>query len=173
MKKLFVNPVILVSLIATLLFVSSCEDAADVVEADLIGTWDMGQVSVDVKVGPVKLLDFLMSTLSYGEEAAQMLVDEITNQFLEIEGGTITFNTDYSYLMARSEFEESGEWKLEGDKLYMKVAEESMDDDPLTVVSISSSAALISWEEEQEIEIEEGIAPIKATIVIELKLDKQ
>ncbi len=173
MKKLFLNPVIFLTLIASLLFVSSCEETADVVEADLIGTWDIGQASVDIKVGPVSLLDFLMNTLSYGKEAAELVVDEITSQFLEVGGGTITFSTDYSYLMSRSEIEESGTWNLEGDKLYMKEVDEAMDDDPLTVASMSSSAAVVSWEEEQEIELGEGMNSFNATIIIELNLAKQ
>jgi len=172
MKKLFVNPVIVLTLIASLLFVSSCEEAADVVDADLIGTWDIGQASVDVKVGPVKLMDFLMSTLSYGEEAAQVIVDEITSQFLDIGGGTVTFNTDYSYLMSKSQFEESGTWNLEGNKLYLNVSE-NMDEDPITVQSMNSSAAVFAWEEEEEIKLEEGIPSFTATIIFELNLDKQ
>lgn len=173
MKKLFVNPVIFLTLTASLLIVSSCEEAADVVDADLIGTWDIGQASVDIKVGPVKLVDFLMSTLSYGQNAAEEIVDQITDEFLEIGGGTITFNTDYSYLMTRSEFEESGTWNLEGNKLYMNIADASMDEDPLTVESMNSSAMVVAWEEEQEINLEEGIPGFTATIIFELNLAKQ
>ena len=172
MKKILVKPVIFLTLIASMLFVSSCEEAAEVVEADLIGTWEIGNPSVDVMVGPVKLKDFLMSTMSFGRAAAEEIVDQITAELTEFGGGTITFNTDYTYQMAQSKFEESGTWKLEDDKLYMKVAEEIEEGDPLTVQSMSSSAAVIAWEEEQEIEIEEGINPIKATIVFELPLTK-
>ena len=96
MKKSFVKPVILLFLIASMLFVSSCEESVEVIDADLIGTWDIGQASVDIKVGPVSLLDFLISSLQFGQEAAQEVVDQITSEFLEIGGGTVTFNTDYS-----------------------------------------------------------------------------
>lgn len=173
MKKLFVNPVIVFTLIASLLFVSSCEESADVVEADLIGAWDIGQASVDVKVGPLSLLDFLISTLQFGQEAAKEIVDQITSEFLEFGGGTITFNADYSYLMSRSQLEESGTWKLEGDQLYMNISEEIADDDPLTVESMNSSAAVVAWEQEQEIDLGEGTPKFTAIIIIELNLDKQ
>ena len=171
MKKLFVNPVILVSLVATLFLMSSCEETADVVDADLIGTWDIGKPSIDVKVGPVKLLDYLMGTLSYGQEAAEEIVKELSDEFLELGDGSITFNADYSYLMRRDKIEEGGTWKLEGDKLYMKIAEEMEDGDPLTVQSMSSSAAVVAWDEKQEINLE-GIT-FSATIVIELSLAKR
>ncbi len=173
MKKLFVNPVIFLTLITSLLIVSSCEETADVVDADLIGTWDIGQASVDIKVGPVRLIDFLMSTLSYGQEAAQVVVDELTSKFLELGGGTVTFNSDYSYLMSRSELEESGTWNLEGNKLYLNIADQSMDEDPFTVQSMNSSDAVFAWEEEEEINLEEGIPSFKATIIFELNMTKQ
>ena len=173
MKKLFVNPIIFLTLIASLLFVSSCEESVEVVDADLIGTWDIGQASVDIKVGPVSLMDFLLSTLQFGQEAAQEVVDQITSEFLEIGGGSITFNTDYSYLMSRSDLEESGTWNLEGDKLYLNISELTVDEDPLTVESMNSSAAVVAWEQEQEIALGEGISNFNAIIVIELNLTKQ
>jgi len=56
-------------------------------------------------VGPLSLLDFLISSLQFGQEAAQEVVDQITSEFLERGGGTVTFNADYSYLMSRSQLE--------------------------------------------------------------------
>ena len=94
MRKLFVNNVILLTLVASVLLVSSCEKKEEIHEADLIGTWDIGQASVDIKVGPISLFDFLISTLQFGQEAAQELVDQYTSEFIEIGGGTIAFNED-------------------------------------------------------------------------------
>jgi len=173
MKKSILNPVILLTLIASLVFVSSCDMKEDIIEADLIGTWDIGQASVDIKVGPISLFKYLTSTLPFGEEAAQELVDQYTSEFVEIGGGTITFNEDYSYMMLQYELEESGTWELEEDKLYMTITGETQDDDPLSVESLSSSAALIAWEEEQEISLGEDMNEFTATIIIELNLSKQ
>ncbi len=156
-----------------MLFVSSCEESAEVVEADLIGAWDIGQASVDIKVGPLSLLDFLISSLQFGQEAAQELVDQITSEFLEIGGGTVTFNVDYSYLMSRSDLEESGTWNLEGNKLYLNISDETVDEDPLTIESMNSSAAVVAWEQEQEIDLGEGTSKFNAIIIIELNLTKQ
>ncbi len=142
-------------------------------EADLIGAWDIGQASVDVKVGPLSLLDFLISTLQFGQEAAKEIVDQITSEFLEFGGGTVTFNADYSYLMSRSEIEESGTWNLEGNKLYLNSSDEAVNEDPLTVESMNSSTAVVAWEQEQEIDLGEGTPKFNAIIIIELNLDKQ
>jgi len=172
MKKSFVNPVILLSLIALLVFVSSCDTKEDIIEADLIGTWDIGQASVDIKVGPISLFKYLTSTLPFGEEAAMQLVNEYTSEYVEIGGGTIAFNEDYSYLMHQSELEESGTWSLEADLLYMTITGEMQDDDPLIVESLNNSSALVAWEEEQEISLE-GTPNFTATIIIELNLSKQ
>lgn len=173
MRKLFVNRVILLTLIASVILVSSCETKEEIHEADLIGTWDMGQASVDIKVGPLSLFDFLISTLQFGQEAAQDLVDEYTSEFANIGGGTITFNEDYTYSMLQADLGENGTWKLEDYKLYLTITGETMDDDPLNVESLSSSAALVAWEEEQEIRLGEGTNPFTATIIIELNLSKQ
>jgi hypothetical protein len=173
MRKLFVNNVILLTLVASVLLVSSCEKKEEIFEADLIGTWDIGQASVDIKVGPLNLFDFLISTLQFGQEAAQDLVDEYTSEFAGIGGGTIAFNEDYSYLMLKSELEESGTWKLEEYMLYMTITGETMDDNPLSVESLNSSAALVAWEEEQEISLGEDMTDFTATIIIELNLSKQ
>lgn len=174
MKNIFVKPVILLTLIASLLFVSSCEKENEISEADLIGTWDMGQVSVDIKVGPISLLQFLKTTLQFADQQAQDLVDQLTAEFDDIGGGTITFNADYSYQMINGDLEENGTWKLEGDQLYMTIAGETQDDDPLTIESIDGSSALVAWEEDQEVDInEDDMSDFTATIVIELNLSKQ
>ena len=173
MKKLFVNPIIVLTFLASMMFVSSCEESADVVEADLIGTWAIENVSVDVKVGPVKLKEFLMSSLSFGKAAAEELVDEITSEFLDIKGGTVTFNSDYSCLMKRSGIETNGTWSLEGDKLYLNISDDMVNEDPLTVRSMNSSDAVVAMEKEQELPLEEGISTPNATIIIELNLNKK
>jgi len=173
MRKLFVNHVILLTLIASVLLVSSCEMKEEIHEADLIGTWDIGQASVDIKVGPISLFKYLTSTLPFGEEAAQEIVDEYTSEFIEIGGGTITFNEDYSYSMLQSDLGESGTWKLEEDQLFMTITGETQDDDPLIVESLTSSAALVAWEEDQQISLGEDMNDFNATIIIELNLSKQ
>jgi hypothetical protein len=174
MRKLFVNHVILLTLIASVLFVSSCDTKEEIHEADLIGTWDIGQASVDIKVGPISLFDFLITrAVPFGEDAAKELVDEYTSEYIEIGGGTITFNEDYSYTMLQYDLEESGTWELEEDILYMTITGETQDDAPLSVESLNSSAALVAWEEEQEISLGEDMNDITATIIIELNLSKQ
>jgi hypothetical protein len=173
MKKLFVNPVIILTLITSLLFVSSCEESVEVVEADLIGIWDIGQASADIKVGPLSLFDFLISTLQFGQEAAQEIVDQYTAEYLDFGAGTFTFNSDYSYLTVRGDLEESGKWSLEGNTLYLNISEETVDEDPLTIESMNGSAAVVAWEMEQEINLGEGISSFNALIIIEVNLTKQ
>jgi hypothetical protein len=174
MKKLFVNPVIVLSLIATMFFVSSCETEGDIVESDLIGTWEMGQVSVDMKVGPISLKQFLLTALHLPEVAADALEEKLTSEFMDIGGGSITFNEDYSYALINEDLGEAGTWSLDGKKLYMVITGETVDDDPLSVNSLNSTAAIVSWEEDQEVDVDEdGEADFTATIVIELNLTKQ
>jgi len=173
MKKILIKPVILLILIAFAFFVSSCNKSQDIHEADLIGTWDIGQASVDIKVGPISLFQFLKTTLQLGDQEAQDLVDELASEFGEL-GGTITFNADYSYQMLNGDFEENGMWELDEEKLYMTKTGEMQEENPMTVESLDSSSALISWKEDQEVDItEDGSSDFTATLVIELNLAKQ
>lgn len=174
MRKFIVNPVILLTLIASLLFVSSCEKAGEVYESDLIGTWEIGQASVDIKVGPISLLQFLKTTLQIGDQEAEEFVDQLISEYDEISGGTITFNADYSYQMLNGDLGEIGTWELEGDKLYLTISGDIPDDEPLNVESLDSSSAFMTWEEDQEIDMnEDGSNDFTATLIIELNLSKQ
>lgn len=173
MRKYLVNPAILLILVTSLFCVNSCEKSGEINESDLIGTWEIGQASVDIKVGPISLLQFLKTTLQLTDQQAQDFVDQYTSEFDEF-GGTITFNTDYSYQMINGDFGENGTWSLEKDKLYLTVTGEVLDDDPLNVESLDSSSALIAWEEDQEVDIDEDSqSDFTATIIIELNLAKQ
>jgi hypothetical protein len=170
MRKLFVNPVIVLTLIASMLFVSSCETEGEIIESDLIGTWEMGESSVDIKVGPLSLTQFLKVTMQLPDVAAQAIVDQLTAEFAQIAGGTITFNEDYSYAMVKGDLGEEGSWDLAGDKLQLTIIGETPDD-PLTLRSLSSSAALVAWEEEHVVNIND-LPEFTATIIFELNLSK-
>lgn len=174
MRKLFVNPVIVLSLIASMFFVSSCETEGEIIESDLIGTWEMGQVSVDMKVGPISLKQFLLTALQLPEVAANALEEQLTSEFMDIGGGTITFNEDYSYALINEDLGEAGTWSLDGKMLSLIMTGETVDDDPLSVNSLNSTAALVSWEEEQGVDFDEdGEDDFTANIIIELNLSKQ
>ena len=172
MRKFFVKPVILLIFFASTLFFNSCNKGEDILEADLIGTWDIGQASLDVKVGPISLFQFLKTTFQLGDQEAQAIVDDLVSEFDEF-GGTMTFNADYSYQMLNGDFAENGTWELDGDELYLTITGEMQDDDPLIVESLDSSSALISWEEDLEVDItEDGSPDFTATLIIELNLSK-
>lgn len=171
MRKLFVNPVIVLALIASMFIVSSCETEADFSQADLIGTWDMGETSVDAKVGPVSLKQAIKVALpALPTEAIDLLVDELMSEFGDLGEGTITFNEDNTYSINQGDLGEEGTWELEGDKLQLTIVGETPDD-PLIVRSLNSSAALVAWEEQEELELEGQ--SFNVTIEIELNLSKQ
>ena len=173
MRKILFKPVILLTLVASIFLFSSCEKDKNINEADLIGTWDMGQASVDIKVGPISLIQFLKTTLQLTDEAAQELFDQLASEFDEF-GGTITFESDYSYHLLNGDFGENGTWELDEDQLYLILAGESTDEDPLTLESLNSTAALVVWEEDQEVDFDEdGTGDFTATLIIELNLAKQ
>ena len=174
MRKSLVHPFIHLILSGLLIVLSSCEKKKDIHEADLIGTWDIGQPAVDIKVGPISLLKFLETSLMYTEEEAQDYVDQLTAEYIGMGGGTITFNADYSYLILNTDLEEGGDWSLEGDKLYLTNTDGVLENNPLIIESLNSSSAFFVWEMDYEVETGEGIVnSFTATIIIELDLSKQ
>ena len=174
MRKFVVKPVILIVLITSALLISSCKKEKEINEADLIGIWDIGQASVDIKVGPISLIQFLKTILQLGDQEAQDYIDNLISEYDYISGGTITFNADYSYQMLNDSFEEHGTWELKGDKLYLTITGEILDDEHLIIEDLNSSSAFMVLEEDQEIDIDEdGSTDFTATIIIEVDLSKQ
>ena len=174
MRKFLVKPVILLIFMASVLFFSSCEKDKDINEADLIGTWDIGQASVDIKVGPVSLIQFLKTFLQLGDQEAQDYLDNLISEYDYISGGTIAFNADYSYQMLNGNFTEHGSWELQGDKLYLTITGEVLDDEHLVIENLNSSSAFMVLEEDQEVDMDEdGSTDFTATIIIEVDLSKQ
>ncbi len=173
MRKYIVNPVIALTLAVFLLFVSSCEKKVEINEADLIGVWDMGPTSVDVKVGPVSMLQFLKTTLQMSDQQAQEFVDHMVAEF-QINDGVVRFSEDYSYEMVKWDLGEEGTWELESDQLYLTVTGESQSF-PVTIESLNSTAGLVVWEEEHEVNISVEGTPhsFTATIIMEVNLTKQ
>lgn len=174
MRKIFVNPIILLLLVASMFVVNSCNKGEDIHEADLIGTWDIGQASVDIKVGPISLINFLRTALQLSEQEAESMLDDLITEFDYISGGTITFNADYTYLMVNGDFEEHGTWELDGDKLYLTITGDILEGDPVTIESLNGSSGILVLEDEQEVDTDEdGNSEFTATIVIEVDITKQ
>ena len=173
MKRILIQPVILLVLVTAMAITSSCNKDTEIHEADLIGVWAIGQASVDIKVGPISILQFLRTTLQLSEEEAQAYIDDLIAEYDYISGGTITFNADYSYLLQNGDFEESGTWELDGDKLYLTIPGEDLDDEHIIIESLDDSSAFLVLEEDVEVDMDEdGSTDFTATIIIEVDLTK-
>jgi hypothetical protein len=173
MKRTFIKPGIFLVLVTAMAFTSSCNKEADIHEADLIGVWAIGQATADAKVGPLSILQFLRTTLQLSEQEAQAYIDELISEYDYISGGTITFNADYSYQMLNGDFEENGTWELQGDKLYLTISGEDLDDEHLIIESLDGSSAFMVLEEDVEVDMnEDGSKDFTATIIIEVDLTK-
>ena len=174
MRTHITRPLLAFTMLAIAFALSSCKKEVQVHEADLIGTWDIGQATVDIKVGPISLVTFLKTTLQLSDQEAQEMVDELIADFDYISGGTITFSADYSYQLLNGDFEENGTWELGGNKLYLTVTGEILDNKPLTFEEMDGSTALMVLEDDQDVDIDEdGSKDFTATIIIEVELTKQ
>lgn len=173
MNRILIKPVFFLVFVTAMAFTCSCEKKAEIHEADLIGVWAIGQASVDIKVGPLSIFQFLRTTLQLSEEEAQAYIDDLIAEYDYISGGTITFNADYSYLMQNGDFEESGTWELDGDKLYLTITGEDLDDEHIIIERLDGSSAYLVLEEDVEVDMDEnGSTDFTATIIIEVDLSK-
>ena len=100
---------------------SSCETEGEIIESDLIGTWEMGQVSVDMKVGPISLKQFLLNLVPIPDAAADALVNELASEFMDIGGGTITFNEDGTVAIQADCNNAGGAFETDGSSLGIEI----------------------------------------------------
>ena len=139
----------------TLAFFYSCEkDEGETVSSDLIGTWTVKESSVDVTVGGVDLVTYLMTAFEVSEEEARNFAD----LFLGDEGGmaptgTVTIKDDNTYTSNIDGVKESGTWAVSSDGKTLTISgtdEYGPYSDDLTIVSMSSSQLVLSFTEDSE-----------------------
>jgi hypothetical protein len=153
--KFFTKASFLILLCLSLVFFNSCEkDEGKQASSDLIGTWTVKESSMDVSVGGVDLVTYLMTAFDITEAQAKIFAD----LFLAGEGGmtptgTITIKDDNTYTANIDGEAESGTWAVSSDGETLTISgtdEYGPYSDDLTIVSLSSSQLVLSITEDSE-----------------------
>jgi len=153
--KSFTKASSLILICLSLVLFNSCEkDEGEKVSSDLIGTWTVKESSMDVTVGGVDLVSYIMTAFEIPEAQAQLFAD----LFLADEGGmaptgTITIKDDNTYTANMDGESESGTWAVSMDGKTLTISgtdEYGPYSDDLTIVSLSSSQLVLSITEDSE-----------------------
>jgi hypothetical protein len=166
---------VLIFLSALIIFSVSCkkEDEEEKASNDLHGTWTFKETNVDLSVGGVDLVDYLVNTMGYSATEAQFMVDFYVNAMESSNQGTITFNDDNTYKYVDGQGEENGTWSItnDGNTLTMVYDGET---DNLTILSLSSSSLKLRLPPETESVDMDGddVEETDITVVMEISLTK-
>ncbi len=177
MKNPFlIYAVILVLSLSTIL-VSSCkkEDELNETENALVGTWTMGQTSVEITVDGMDVIEYLITVFDIPEAEAQAAVDSIISEINESSAGTIAFKADNSYHLnfTNTSEEEDGTWSVSSDGNTLNLYFEN-EENNLPILSLTASSALIGIPTEYEdIDVDDdGVNETTLKIDMELNLTK-
>lgn len=151
MKNSLQNLAILFFLSIGILFSTSCskEDANEEATNDLLGTWTMGQSTVDLTVDGVDLVEHMATTLGIPEQQAEAMVAFFTASMQQGAQGTITFKDDNTYQFVNSQETENGTYSIGNDGQTLTLNYEN-EVDNLTIVSLSSSNMQLALPQESE-----------------------
>ena len=177
--KYFIKANFLIVMSLSILLFTSCEtDEGEKVQSDLIGTWTIDESTVDMTIGGVSLVTFLMNTYQASEAEAKAFADIIMAEFESEISGTITFNGDNTYQAKMGDEVENGTWSVSSDGNTLTIT--GVDDDGTTysddliIVSVSSSMLVVSPPAETEdIDLDDdGVNETTMQIALELTLTK-
>ena len=133
-------------LIAIILFstvlITSCKDDEASQNADIVGVWNVTNLSIDFTVNNTSLTDF------FGTEANAAFYETFFSAIFEdaFDGATIEFIADGTYKSpSPGETAETGTWTLDGDTLTFGVS--SAESISFTVINSTNSALTLQYKE--------------------------
>jgi hypothetical protein len=177
--KTFIKPIFLIAISFSLVFFNSCEtDDDEQVKSDLIGTWTIDDSDVEIKVGGVDLVDYLIEMFDIPQEQAQDIADLLSGDYGDVEASTITFNEDNTYQVNFGDGVENGTWSVSSDGKTLTITEVNDDGedyvDNLTITSLTSSMLVLTLPTEtEEIDLDEdGINETTMEISVVITLTK-
>ena len=149
----------LILMSVSLVFFNSCEkEEGEKVSNDLIGTWTISSSSMDITVGGVDFVTYIMNEFDIPKEQAEFF----TTLFAGGETGptgNITIKDDNTYTANFDGEAESGTWAVSSDGKTITISgtdEYGPYSDDLTIVSLTSSQLVLTIvEESQQVDMDE------------------
>lgn len=177
MKNTLLNSALILILSFSIVLISSCkkEDEDDAVKDDLIGTWTLGETSVEITVGNMDVIQYMVAIFGFPENEAQMAVDSLITEINNDNTGTINFEEDNTYhlILTNSNEEEYGTWSVSNNgntlNLYFYDGEDNL---PILSLTASSLHLEIPTEFEDVDLDDDGVNETTLEIGGDLRLSK-
>jgi len=139
MKKMYLMAF---AIIGVTVFTSCGDDNEEEAKASIVGEWTYADSEIDSKINGAPVLDYLVDTLGMDEETAEMFAALYTSGFdPELEGSTITFNADNTYVSkSTGEAPENGTYTISSDGKTITTDANTEDEQTLTIESLTTSS---------------------------------
>lgn len=161
----------IVPLIITGLILSSCsKDSAP--DDDLIGTWTMGSVTYNAKVGTKVLSQYLIEDAGYTTDEVQIFTALLNQQIQQNFTGTIQMKSDHTFTSTMNGISGTGTWSLSSDRKKLTIV--SNPDPPviLDVIELTSSKLHLQGTETEPVDLNDDGTDEIITVTIDLNLTK-
>ncbi len=170
MKKLFLNSLFLLILIASLVFYSNCEEEKS--DSNLVGVWNVTNVEYDAYVGSMTVEAYYLNELGLTpEETADAMVmfhDEVDYY---LESTMIEFEADYWYWTnIASPAGDDGMWSINASETMIVLDEGTIWETPITVNSLTSSSLNISFTMEQDMDLDADAQTPDVTVTFDMTM---
>ena len=177
MKNPFLTYTVILVLSISTILVSSCKKEVELneTENDMVGTWTLGQTSVEITVDGINVIEYLTTFFDLTEAEAQAAVDSIVSEINEDNKGSIAFKADKSYHISftNSGDQEDGNWSVSNDGNTLNLYFED-EENNLAILSLTTSAALLGLPTEYEdVDVDDdGVNETTLKMDMELSLTK-
>ena len=164
---------LLLSLIIVIL--SSCEkDSNEETAVDLIGTWTIDNLVIDLMVGNESALSLLVLAFQITEAEAQVMIDEFLIEYIDdIEGGTINFMANHNYFFSLEGDTDDGTWDLSSDKKSLILDDGTIDETIFEIITLTANSLILKLPEETDtFDINNDGVDEELRLLVELRLSK-
>lgn len=170
MKKLF-WALSVVALIATF---GCSEDEETFVEADIVGVWNVTDVSADYSVGEMSFVDYLVENLEMSELEAKAIEVGMQEGFGAEFEGVVDMKADNTYIAEfAGEDPDAGDWELVAGKTLKLLSEGEVEPTELTIVSVTSSKMVLEFDESFEEDMNQDGEAEEISALIQMTMTKQ
>jgi len=163
-------------LLSTLLLFSHCDKSGDEenANADLVGTWTITSINIDLMVDGKSLTQFLIDA-GYGESEAA-LVEAFFTSLLEDEigDGEIELKSNNTYVADFGDDPDTGSWSYNSSTKILTIDSDDPSEDiqEITVKSISATTIVIEQSEIMEEDVDDDGTSEEVNSTIEMTLTK-
>jgi hypothetical protein len=164
-------------LISTLFLFSHCSEDDDEKNenADLIGTWTMTSIDIDLMIDGKSLMQFLIEDAGLSEAEAALLETFFKSTLEdEISSGQIELKADNTYIADFGDDPDTGKWSYNASTMILTIDSNDPDEDiqEIKVKSVSSTTLVIEQSEVVEEDLDDDQINEEIDTMIEMIFTK-